>query len=73
VLVRQVEQYHLVRAGAEEITLAGATATDNIQEWRWWTLTEVQTTDQTVYPLELPDLVAALLAQGAPDSPRTLR
>ncbi len=70
--VRQVERYYLVRAGAEEILPETATHTDNIQACRWWTLPEMRTTDQTVYPTELAAMIEDLLESGEPTAPRPL-
>lgn len=46
--VRQAERYYLVRVRAETVTPASAAQTDNIQEWRWWTLPEITATQQVI-------------------------
>ena len=33
-----------------------------LQEFRWWTLDALRTTEETVYPERLPDMLAAALA-----------
>lgn len=58
--VRQVERYFLTRVSAADVDPANATQPDNIREHRWWTLTELRTTPETVYPVGLADLVAAV-------------
>ena len=35
---------------------------------RWWSIDELRTTDETIYPSELPDLAEALLGRGV-DTP----
>lgn len=37
---------------------------------RWWRFEELRTTDETVYPRELPNLVEAVLAGGISDAIR---
>ncbi|MGW0828379.1 NUDIX hydrolase [Streptomyces sp. NPDC002845] len=61
--VRQVEKYFLIRVSAADVDPARATQPDNIREYRWWVHTELQVTQETVYPVGLADLVAAV-AEG---------
>ncbi|MFE2192183.1 NUDIX hydrolase [Streptomyces olivaceus] len=70
--VRQVEKYFLVCAEAADFAADRATQTDNIRESRWWTLTELRDTGETVYPLGLASLIADILRNGAPNQPTTL-
>jgi ADP-ribose pyrophosphatase YjhB (NUDIX family) len=71
--VRQIEKYFLVRVAPADLDPALATQTDNIRAHRWWTLDELRTTRQTVYPLGLADLVANVLTDGTPKRPVVLR
>jgi ADP-ribose pyrophosphatase YjhB (NUDIX family) len=71
--VRQVEKYFLVWATADDMDPSRATQTDNIRASRWWTLDELRSTDETVYPLGLADLIADVLTEGAPEQPVVLR
>jgi 8-oxo-dGTP pyrophosphatase MutT (NUDIX family) len=40
--VRQAEQYYLARVRPENVQPLSAANSDNIQEWRWWTLAELR-------------------------------
>ena len=60
VIVRQVERFFLARTDqpAREITGVDAMhAADGIATWRWWTLGELTTTSEAIWPAELPDLI----------------
>jgi len=70
--VRQVEKYYAARVHADDVDPEHATQPDDIRAWRWWTLTELATSDQTVYPIGLGDLIAGYLRDGAPATPLEL-
>jgi hypothetical protein len=40
-------------------------ASDHIAAWRWWTLAELETTTEKVWPRGLPTLVRDALAASA--------
>jgi hypothetical protein len=40
--------------------------------FRWWTVAELETTTETVWPLDLATFLADLLEHGRPDEPVTL-
>ncbi|MEV6863296.1 NUDIX domain-containing protein [Streptosporangium subroseum] len=67
--VRQVEKYYIARVRAADVDPERATQPDDIRTWRWWTLTDLSTIDQPVYPIGLGELVAGYLVNGAPSSP----
>ncbi|SDG66692.1 ADP-ribose pyrophosphatase YjhB, NUDIX family [Sinosporangium album] len=71
--VRQVERYYLARFAADDIDPDRATQPDDIQARRWWTLAELRSTSETIYPLGLSDLVAEILTAGAPQRPVLLQ
>ncbi len=71
--VRQVEKYFLARIALADIDPDRATQTDNIRSHRWWTLENLRTTRDTVYPLGLSELIADVLAEGPPQRPTILR
>lgn len=73
VVVRQVERYYLIRLTDTDIDLARATQPDTIRGYRWWTLAELRSTGETVYPVGLCDLIAIVLTAGVPDRPVVLR
>ncbi|ELP68472.1 NUDIX domain-containing protein [Streptomyces turgidiscabies] len=70
--VRRVELYYLTRLSVSDVDPARATQPDSIREYRWWTLTELRTTHETVYPAGLADLVAAVAAGHTPSQPVVL-
>lgn len=70
--VRQTEGYYLTRASADSVAAAAATQTDNIKEWRWWTIGELTATSETVYPAGLASLLSEVLASGPPTVPVSL-
>jgi hypothetical protein len=45
--------------------VAAMHASDGIRASRWWTVAELEATDQTIYPKELADLVRSALAERA--------
>jgi 8-oxo-dGTP pyrophosphatase MutT (NUDIX family) len=67
VWLRQRERWYLVRADvdATEAPLIDA-GTD---EARWWTLEELDATDEVLAPRRLTEHLTALLAEGPPDEP----
>lgn len=71
--VRQVEKYFLVRAAVDAIDPSHATQPDGIRSVRWWTMAELRSTSETVYPLGLAELIVGVLADGTPQQPVVLR
>ncbi|WP_421103835.1 hypothetical protein [Streptomyces bohaiensis] len=71
--MRQVEKYFLTRASPDDLDITRATQTDTIQSIRWWSLSELRSTAETVYPLGLVDLLADVLTNGLPDEPALLQ
>lgn len=71
--VRQVEKYFLVRAEPDDLDVTRATQTDTIRAIRWWSLDELRSTEQTVYPLGLTGLLADVLTNGLPREPALLQ
>lgn len=70
--VRQVERYYIARVQAKEVSPQSATQTDDILAWQWWTLPELNSTEQTVYPIELAAMIEEFLSSGAPETPVVL-
>jgi 8-oxo-dGTP pyrophosphatase MutT (NUDIX family) len=65
-LLRQVDHYFIGRVPAELRPLGEVAAmhvTDGIDASRWWTLAELDATDENVYPDVLTDLVRSALAE----------
>jgi len=64
--VRQHEKYFLARVSADQRALGEVTAWhrhDGIRGARWWTVAELENTDQVVWPDRLTDMVRELASQ----------
>ena len=67
-LVRQRERLYLARTGQPRRGIRGVEdmhATDGIAAWRWWTLDELDTTTERVWPAGLAGLIRDALATQA--------
>jgi 8-oxo-dGTP pyrophosphatase MutT (NUDIX family) len=67
-LVRQHDHYFIGRVADESRPLGEVAAmhvSDGIHEARWWTLAELDATDEDIYPEGLADLVRSALAERA--------
>jgi 8-oxo-dGTP pyrophosphatase MutT (NUDIX family) len=65
-LIRQVDHYFIGRVPDELRPLGEVAAmhvTDGIDASRWWTLAELDATDENIYPAVLTDLVRSALAE----------
>jgi 8-oxo-dGTP pyrophosphatase MutT (NUDIX family) len=65
-LIRQVDHYFIGRVPDELRPLGEVAAmhvTDGIDASRWWTLAELDATDENIYPAALTDLVRSALAE----------
>lgn len=59
-IVNQTERLYLARTNLPRRAIRGVEAmhaTDQIAAWRWWTLAEVETTHEQVWPPELAGLI----------------
>jgi ADP-ribose pyrophosphatase YjhB (NUDIX family) len=66
--VRQRERFYLARTDPPEREIRGVEAMhaiDHIAAWRWWTLAELDTTTETVWPAGLATLIRDALAASA--------
>ncbi|MGW4795811.1 NUDIX hydrolase [Nonomuraea sp. NPDC004297] len=65
------QRYFLARVSAFAVDTSGFEELErrSISGHRWWTLDELSATTDTLRPAELPNLLAALLTDGPPDSP----
>ncbi|MFI5065101.1 MAG: NUDIX hydrolase [Streptosporangiales bacterium] len=67
-LVRQHERTFLARTGQPCRPLGDVArmhASDGIAAWRWWTLAELESTTEVIWPAELASLIrSALAAEG---------
>ena len=65
--VRQHERIFLARTSPAGREIRGVDAmheSDGIAAWRWWSLAELESTGEVVWPAELPALLRAALAGG---------
>ena len=65
-VVRQHERFFLGRVELAQRGLGEVTAmhsSDGIASWHWWTLAEMDTTTEVIWPPGLADLIRALLGQ----------
>jgi ADP-ribose pyrophosphatase YjhB (NUDIX family) len=64
-VLEQHERLYLARTAEPRREITGVDAmheSDGIAAWRWWTLAEMDETDERIWPPELADLVRAALA-----------
>ncbi len=64
-MVRQSERLYLARTDQRRREIAGVEAmhaADGIAAWRWWTLAELEATEQAIWPTYLADLIRNALA-----------
>jgi 8-oxo-dGTP pyrophosphatase MutT (NUDIX family) len=68
---RQSEVFYVLRVGEHEVDTSGFQPLEAsaILDHRWWTLAELASTDEVVYPHALTTDLAGLLANGLPDAP----
>jgi len=63
-IVRQVESFFLARTHLPGRDITGVDAmhaADGIATWKWWTLEELDTTDEAIWPAELAELIKKTL------------
>ena len=63
-VVRQHERFFLARVGTTRRGLGEVAAmhvSDGIAAWHWWTLAEMDATDEVIWPGGLADLIRGLL------------
>ncbi|MGH3713539.1 MAG: NUDIX hydrolase [Micromonosporaceae bacterium] len=63
---RQEQEFFLVRVGEWQVSQDGWCDLERrtVDAVRWWSVPELETTDETYYPVELPVLLRRLLAGG---------
>jgi len=69
-IVNQRERLYLARTAQRGREISGVEAmhaADGIAAWRWWSLPEIDETDEHVWPPGLADLIRSALAAGRPD------
>jgi ADP-ribose pyrophosphatase YjhB (NUDIX family) len=59
-IVNQVERFFVARTDQSRREITGVDAmheADGIATWRWWSLAELDATDEAIWPAQLPDLI----------------
>jgi 8-oxo-dGTP pyrophosphatase MutT (NUDIX family) len=66
---RQAQDFFLLRVSEWQVDTAGFDAEERavVDQHRWWSADELEATDQTVYPRELPALLRRCLERSAAD------
>jgi TDG/mug DNA glycosylase family protein len=65
-IVRQHERFHVVRVAGAPPRPTIDLVPEGVTEVRWWSLAELETTDEVVVPEELPELVRAAVRRSRP-------
>lgn len=71
-LVRQHERLYLARVDQACREIRGVEAmhaSDGIAAWRWWTLAELDSTAEVIWPAELAELIRNAIGHDQPDHP----
>jgi N-hydroxyarylamine O-acetyltransferase len=74
VFTHQVERYFLIRTPAFDARPSALTEEERsvLTELRWWTLDELERSDQVFTPRDLSGLLRRLIAEGPPAQPQTV-
>ena len=67
--IRQIERYYVVRVDSDEVAPQLDLAAEDVHEVRWWTLEELEASDEAFAPRRLPQLIRELLDEGPPARP----
>jgi ADP-ribose pyrophosphatase YjhB (NUDIX family) len=71
-VVHQHERLYLARTAQDQREIRGVEAMhvhDGIAAWRWWTLAELDASDEKIWPAGLADLVRGALRAPGMDAP----
>lgn len=66
-IVNQVERLYLARTDQPRREIRGVEAmhaSDEIAAWRWWTLAELETTREDIWPADLASLIRSSVESG---------
>jgi ADP-ribose pyrophosphatase YjhB (NUDIX family) len=71
----QDEVFFLARTEPFEVDMGGLDHLEvqSMVDFRWWTLEDLRTTAERVYPRGLGDLLTRVLREGAPEEPTRIR
>ena len=68
----QRERVYLVEVDAFEVQPRIDLAAEHVSEWRWWSVAELEASEEVFGPRSLPRLVRSVLADGPPAEPWVL-
>jgi len=70
-VIRSIETYFLARVAAWDVDTGGFTDLERraVHTHRWWSLAELASTTETLFPTALPALLRDLLQDGVPARP----
>jgi hypothetical protein len=68
-ILRQREHIYLVRVEQHEPAPTIDLRAEGVHEVRWWTLSELEASEETLVPKRLPEYLRELLERGAPPKP----
>ena len=68
-LIHQSDRYFLLRVDQPEIDTSGLDAieTETMVEHRWWSIPELEASDQKIYPIGVAGYLQALVDEGPPE------
>lgn len=64
--IRQSQDFFLVRCATADVDTSGFDEIENrcVERHRWWTVKELRTTDEQVFPVDLAERLCPLLTAG---------
>jgi len=68
-LLRQSERFHLLRVDQHELAPTIDLAAEHVYGHRWWTLDELESSEERLAPRALGTQLRALLRDGPPAEP----
>jgi double-stranded uracil-DNA glycosylase len=68
-ILRQREHIYLVRVEQHEPAPTIDLRAEGVHQVRWWTLSELEASEETLVPKRLPEYLRELLERGAPQKP----
>jgi hypothetical protein len=69
VVLRQEERFYVARTDQPRREITGVDAmhaSDGIAAWRWWTLAELDSTTEAIWPRELAGLIKSAAPRQTP-------
>lgn len=67
--IQQSERYYVVAVERFEPRMSDAVEAQVLQQFRWWSVTELTKAEERLTPLSLPTIVSEYLLRGPPNGP----